>query len=146
MKTLSFPITPWTLLLILALASTVPTRAQQQPRADLAPIATSVDTLFSAYGNDTPGCAVGVIHQGEYVLKKGYGLANLEHDIPITPQTVFRTGSVSKQFTAMVLAILAERGEIDLDADVHTYLPDLTDYGHRVTIGQIILHLGVMQD
>ncbi|MCB1844191.1 MAG: serine hydrolase, partial [Halioglobus sp.] len=77
--------------------------------ADNPSLSHAVDELFADIeDNARPGCAVGVIHRGEYVLKKGYGLANLEYDLPVTPQTVFRTGSVSKQFTAMAIALLAE--------------------------------------
>lgn len=93
-----------------------------------------------------PGCAVGVIHNGNYVHRAGYGLANLEHRVPITPRTVFRTGSVSKQFTATAIAILALQGKIDLDSDVHDYLPELVDYGHKVSIRQIVHHLAGMGD
>ena len=126
----------------------MPVRSSGQTMAtiDLASLSAAVDQIFSGYNNATPGCAVGVIHNGEYVHKKGYGLANLEHEIPITPKSVFRTGSVSKQFTAMVLAILAERGEIDLEADIHTYLPDLIEYGYAVSIRQVILHMAGMPD
>lgn len=106
----------------------------------------SVDAVFADIGDDEPGCAVGVIHEGEFIHKAGYGLANMEYDIPITPQTVFRTGSVGKQFTAMAIAILAERGDLDLDADVHTYLPDLIDYDHKVTVRQMAHHIAGMGD
>lgn len=106
-----------------------------------------IDGVFAAIdGRRQPGCAAGVIHNGEYIHKSGYGLANLEHNIPINAQSVFRTGSVSKQFTAMAIAILAERGELDLDADVHTYLPDLVDYGAEVTIRQMVHHIAGMGD
>lgn len=106
-----------------------------------------IDRIAAAHiADDGPGCALGVIHDGEYVHKAGYGIANLEHDIPITSATVFRTGSLSKQFTAMAVAILAERGDLDLDADVHTYLPDLADYGHKVTVRQMVHHLAGMGD
>jgi CubicO group peptidase (beta-lactamase class C family) len=104
-----------------------------------------VDTLFSAYAApDVPGCAVGVIRNGEYVHAKGYGSANLEHGIPISRDSVFRIGSVSKQFTAAAIAILAVRRELDLDADVHTYLPELRDYDYPVTIRQMVHHLSGM--
>lgn len=107
----------------------------------------AVDAVFANLDNESqPGCAVGVIHNGAYIHKAGYGMANLEHDIPISPASVFRTGSVSKQFTAMAIAILAERGELDLDADVHEYLPDLRDYRHKVTIRQMLHHLAGMGD
>lgn len=107
----------------------------------------SVDGLFADLNpKQDPGCAVGVIHRGKYVLAKGYGLANLEHDIPISSASVFRIGSVSKQFTAMAIALLAEQGKLDLDADVHEYLPDLMDYGHKVTIRQMAHHTAGMRD
>ncbi len=96
--------------------------------------------------NVVPGCAVGVIHEGQYIYSKGYGMANLEHDIPISSRSVFRIGSLSKQFTAAAIALLAERGEIDLDADVHTYLSDLADYGVEVTIRQMIHHISGIPD
>jgi CubicO group peptidase (beta-lactamase class C family) len=106
----------------------------------------SIDAVFADFRSDEPGCAVGVIRKGEFIHKTGYGLANMEHGIPLTSQSVFRTGSVGKQFTAMAVAILAERGELDLDADVHTYLPDLIDYGHTVTIRQMLHHVAGMGD
>lgn len=114
---------------------------------ELGDLGGQVDRIASTYiGAGEPGCAVGVIHDGEYVHKTGYGIANLEHDIPITPETIFRTGSVSKQFTAMAIAILAERGDLDLDADVHEYLPDLVAYGHAVTVRQMVHHMAGMGD
>ncbi|RLA38067.1 MAG: penicillin-binding protein [Gammaproteobacteria bacterium] len=107
----------------------------------------AIDEVFAGIRVDRqPGCVAGVIHNGQYVHKAGYGLANLEYRIPITSRSAFRTGSLSKQFTAMAIAILAERGELDLDADVHKYLPELRDYGHEVTVRQMIHHLSGMGD
>ena len=107
-----------------------------------------VGALFAekSIDNTTPGCAVGVIEGGKWVLRKSYGIANLEHNIPITSESIFRTGSLSKQFTAAAIALLAEEGKIDLDADIHTYLPDLTEYGHKVTIRQMIHHVSGIPD
>ncbi len=106
-----------------------------------------VDSIFAEFNAPgVPGCAVGVIQNGEYVMVKGYGSANLEHNIPITADSVFRIGSVSKQFTALAIAILAERGQLDLQADVHDYLPELRDYGVKVTIDQMIHHLSGLGD
>ena len=107
-----------------------------------------VGALFAekSIDNTTPGCAVGVIEGGKWVIRKSYGMANLEHNIPITNKSIFRTGSLSKQFTAAAIALLAEEGKIDLDADIHTYLPDLTEYGHTVTIRQIIHHVSGIPD
>jgi CubicO group peptidase (beta-lactamase class C family) len=110
-------------------------------------LSNAIDTLATSYFKaENPGCAVGVIHQGEYVHKAGYGMANLEHNIPITSKSVFRIGSTSKQFAAMSIALLVERGELDLDADVHTYLPELMDYNHKVTVRQMVHHIAGMGD
>lgn len=111
-----------------------------------AELSKSIDTVFADIGDDEPGCAVGVIHKGDFIHNASYGLANMEYGIPITSQTVFRTGSVGKQFTAMAVAILAERGDLDLDADVRTYLPDLMDYGHKVPVRQMVHHFAGMGD
>jgi CubicO group peptidase (beta-lactamase class C family) len=107
-----------------------------------------VGALFAekSIDNTTPGCAVGVIEGGKWALRKSYGMANLEHNIPITNKSIFRTGSLSKQFTAAAIALLAEEGKIDLDADIHTYLPDLAEYGHKVTIRQMIHHVSGIPD
>jgi CubicO group peptidase (beta-lactamase class C family) len=107
-----------------------------------------VSALFAAKSvdNTTPGCAVGVIENGQWALLKSYGMANLEHDIPITSQSIFRTGSLGKQFTATAIALLVEEGKLDLDADIHAYLPDLVDYGHKVTIRQMIHHVSGIPD
>ena len=111
-------------------------------------LAREVGELFvaSAVDNTTPGCAVGVIENGQWALRSSRGMANLEHDVPITSQSIFRTGSLGKQFTATAIALLAEQGKIDLDADVHEYLPDLADYGHKVTIRQMIHHVSGIPD
>lgn len=110
-------------------------------------LSNEIDALFAGIDDDRqPGCAAGVIHEDEYIHKAGYGLANLEYGIPINSKSVFRTGSVSKQFTAMAIAILAERGDLDLDADVHEYLPDLIGYGYEVTIRQMVHHIAGMGD
>lgn len=112
-----------------------------------AELSKAVNGVFADIDADShPGCAAGVIHNGEYIHKSGYGLANLEYGMSITSQSVFRTGSVGKQFTAMSVAILAERGDLDLDTDVHEYLPDLIDYGHEVTIRQMLHHIAGMGD
>ena len=112
-----------------------------------AELGAAIDSVFADIDGATePGCAAGVIYRGEYIHKKGYGLANMEYSIPVDSTTIFRTGSVGKQFTAIAIAILAERGDLDLDADVHEYLPDLVDYGYEVTIRQMVHHIAGMGD
>ena len=118
------------------------------PALDRQKLAREVGSLFAAKGvdNTTPGCAVGVIEHGQWALRSSFGMANLEHGIPITNQSIFRTGSLGKQFTATAIALLAEQGKIDLDEDIHEYLPDLADYGHKVTVRQMIHHVSGIPD
>lgn len=105
-----------------------------------------VDAVFAAYGEQTPGCALGVIRAGEFIYRRWYGLANLEHGVPINADTVFRTGSVSKQFTAMIVLLLAEEGRLSLDDAVSQWIPELRDFGDRVTLRQLIHHTSGIRD
>lgn len=134
-------------LAVLLLISAALTPLSVEAADESGSLSKSIDAIFDSYTRGSrPGCAAGVIRNGKYIHKAGYGLANLEHGIPITSRSVFRTGSLSKQFTAMAVALLAERGDLDLDADVHTYLPELMDYGHEVTVRQMVHHLAGMGD
>ena len=106
-----------------------------------------VDEVFSDIDNqNAPGCAVGVIEQGKWLHKAGYGMANLELNVPITTSSIFRLGSVSKQFTAMAVLVLAEEGKIDLEEDIRTYLPELRDYGHKISVNAMLGHFAGMAD
>ena len=105
----------------------------------------SIDDLFNSRVNK-PGCAVGVIKDGIYIHNKGYGMANLEHDIAITPDTLFRIGSISKQFTAMLIAILEEQGKLSFDDEMKKYIPDLYNYKKKVTINHMIHHFSGLGD
>ena len=96
--------------------------------------------------NDGPGCAVGYARNGKLILQRQFGMANLEHDIAIDAHTVFRVGSTSKQFVATSIAMLSLQGKLDLDADIHSVLPDLPDYGSPVTIRQMVNHSSGIQD
>lgn len=99
-----------------------------------------VDKLFEAYDKpDVPGCALAIIHEGEIIYKRGYGLANLEYDIAITPSTVFDIGSVSKQFTAACALLLEFQGKLKLEDDIHAYLPEL-NYKQPITLSNLIHH------
>jgi len=106
-----------------------------------------IDQIFNDIDTaNAPGCAVGVIKDHQLVVGKGYGMANLEHDIPLSTHTVFRMASVSKQFTAMAVHLLADEGLIDLEKDIRTYLPELTNYGSQVTINAMLGHFAGMGD
>ena len=97
-----------------------------QPSALPAGAAERIDALFSVWNApDRPGCAVGVVERGELAFARGYGMANLEHGVPITPSSVFDIGSVSKQFTAASIALLVIDGKLSLDDDIHRFIPEL---------------------
>lgn len=100
-----------------------------------------VDQLMAAYdGPGVPGGVVGVIRDGELVFAKAYGLANLTHDVPFATDTRTNIGSTSKQFAAFAIALLAERGELSLDDDVRTHIPELPDFGETVTLRHLLTH------
>ncbi len=100
-----------------------------------------VDRLFSEWDRpDSPGCALGIIDEGNWLYRRGYGMANLEHDIPITSKTVMRIGSLSKQFSAMAILLLAQQGRLSLDDDVRKFLPELPDYGEPIRISDLMYH------
>ena len=105
----------------------------------------NIDALFDNR-IEKPGCAVGVIENGQYIHKRGYGYANLEHMIPIDSKTIFRIGSVSKQFTAMAIAILEEKGLLSFEDEMQTHIPDLINYGETVTINHMIHHYSGLGD
>ena len=106
-----------------------------------------IDAIFSSIPQyDAPGCSVGVIEDGKFIHKAGYGMANLELDVPLSADSIFRMASVSKQFTATAVHLLADQGLIDLDEDIRTYLPELNDYGQKVTIRQMLGHVSGMGD
>ena len=106
-----------------------------------------VDDLFESWSKPgTPGAAVAIIQHGKLVYEKGYGLANLEYDIPVTPQTIYHVASVSKQFTAMALVLLEQEGKLSLEDEVHKYLPELPDYKHPITLRQLLQHTSGIRD
>jgi CubicO group peptidase (beta-lactamase class C family) len=115
------------------------------------PSPSSVDALFSDFAKPgSPGCALGVYRDGKIVYAKGYGLANVEQQTPITPASVFDIGSTSKQFTAASILLLKQEGKLRLDDDIHKYLQELPEYagpdGGKVTILQLLNHTSGMRD
>ena len=109
--------------------------------------AADVDKVFAAYtGPDSPGCAVGLYRDGKIVYEKGFGFADLEHNVPIGPGTMFYAGSVSKQFTAMAVALAVKQGLFGLDDDIRTLIPELPDYGVRITPRHLIHHTSGLRD
>jgi CubicO group peptidase (beta-lactamase class C family) len=110
-------------------------------------MATKVDKVFEKWARpDSPGCALGIYKDGQVVYKRGYGMANLNDDIPITPATVFHVASMSKQFTAASILLLAQQGKLSLDDDVHKYIPELPDFGERITLRHLMHHTSGLRD
>jgi len=128
---------------IASTAVTIPAAAQS---AFPDSIVRRIDAVFARYPSDAPGCALGVFQNGRIALAKGYGLANVEYFTPITPHTPFIMGSVSKQFTAAAIALLVEQDRISLDDDVRKYVPELPDYGKRITINNLVHHTSGIRD
>jgi CubicO group peptidase (beta-lactamase class C family) len=105
-----------------------------------------VDRVFAKYNSSTPGCAVGVATDGTAVLTGGYGSADLEHDVAITPLTIFEAGSVSKQFTAASVLLLAREGKLSIDDPARKYIPELPDYGTPLLIRHMLNHTSGLRD
>jgi len=106
-----------------------------------------IDDIFQRWNKlSTPGGSVAVIRDGKVLFQKGYGAANLEYDVPITPDTIFHVASVSKQFTAMSIVLLEEDGKLSIDDDVHKYLTELPDYGRKITIRNLLQHTSGIRD
>jgi len=100
-----------------------------------------VDRVFAEWNTtSSPGCALAVVKDDHVVYEHGYGMANLELGIAITPQSVFDIGSVSKQITAMAILLLAQEHKLSLDDDIRKYLPEMPDYGSTITIRHMLHH------
>jgi len=100
-----------------------------------------MDDLFREYsGEDSPGCVIGIIRKGEMVFKKGYGMANLEYNIPITSESTFCIASNSKQFTGMCIALLEEEGQLNVNDNIRKYIPEFPHYENEVTISNLLYH------
>jgi CubicO group peptidase (beta-lactamase class C family) len=109
--------------------------------------AAKVDEIFAEWkSQESPGCTVAVSQGGKTLLSRAYGMADLEHDVPITPTTIFEAGSVSKQFTAAAALLLVQQGKLSLTDDVRKYVPELPDYGKPITIAHLIHHTSGLRD
>src|SRR6476659_4506260 len=107
----------------------------------------SIDSLFKRWdNNNTPGCAIGVVRNDSIIYAKGYGMANLEYGIPVTAQTIFHMASISKQFTAYAILLLAKQGKLQLDDDIHKYLSWFPDLKKKITIRNLLNHTSGIRD
>lgn len=135
------PLLATPLLALMSLAGLSAAAAQSVP----APAA--IDSIFARYDHThTPGCALGVFRNGAIAYQRGYGMADLNQGVPISPGTVFYIASTSKQFTALSIALLAEEGRISLDDPVRKYVPELPPYADPITIRHLIHHTSGLRD
>jgi CubicO group peptidase (beta-lactamase class C family) len=104
------------------------------------------EKVTRAYVAPAPGCAAAVSLNGETVFEKAFGLADLEFNVPNTPQTIFESGSVAKQFTAAAIVLLQQEGKLSLDDPVRKYIPELPDYGALLTIRHLLHHTSGIRD
>jgi CubicO group peptidase (beta-lactamase class C family) len=109
--------------------------------------AKEVDALFADWDTaETPGAVVAVIEDGKAAYQNAYGMADLERSVPLSTKSLFDIASISKQFTAMCVLLLEERGQLSLDDDIRTYLTSFPDYGHTITLRHLIHHTSGLRD
>ena len=116
--------------------------AQEPPT----PKVSEIDKIFSWATPQSPGCAIAVSLRGELVVNRAYGSADLERHVPITPDTIFDSGSLTKQFIAAAVLLLVEDGKLSLSDDIRNYVPELPDYGHTITIDHLLTHTSGIRD
>ena len=108
---------------------------------------TKIDQVFADYAKpDSPGCSLAVYRNAAIAYARGYGMASLELDVPITPQTVFDIGSTSKQFTAFSILLLQQQGRLSVEDDIRKFLSEIRDYGKRITVHHLMTHTSGMRD
>lgn len=106
-----------------------------------------VDSIFRHMNTTaTPGCALSVMEEGNIIYEKGYGMANLEYGITISPQSVFHVASVSKHFTAMAIELLVNEGKVSWDDDIRKYAPEVPDFGKTITLRHLVHHTSGLRD
>ncbi|MBA2500541.1 MAG: serine hydrolase [Chitinophagaceae bacterium] len=110
-------------------------------------ITKKIDNIFKEWNtSNSPGCVVGVVKNDSLIYVKGFGMADIEHAFPITPTTIFYMASVSKQFTGYSIVLLARQGKINIDEDIHVYLPWATQFGKRITVRNLLNHTSGIRD
>jgi len=106
-----------------------------------------VDSVFKAYDRtDSPGCALGIYRDGRIIYARGYGMANLELGIAISPLTIFDIGSTSKQFSAFAIGLLEQDGKLSLDDPIRKHIPELGAYAEGIKLGDLVHHTSGLRD
>lgn len=105
-----------------------------------------IDAIFSQWNPNGPGAALMVVRRDQTIYNQAFGMADLEHNIPNTPETVFEAGSVSKQFTAAAILLLVQDGKLSLDDDIRKHLPEIPNYGPTIKIRHLMTHTSGLRD
>ncbi len=121
------------------LASLGSAASAQAPKLDL-------DKVFGSIAPTGPGCVAGVAFGDVSTVTAAYGQADLEHPDPLTPASIFETGSLAKQFTAAAMMLLVQDGKLSLDDDIRRYLPEMPDYGTPITIRHLLTHTSGLRE
>ncbi|MEP7232982.1 MAG: serine hydrolase domain-containing protein [Ginsengibacter sp.] len=131
------------IILTIIFGCTIKTFAQSLPDSTIK----KIDSLFLKWNTaNSPGCTVGIVRNDSLIFSKGYGMANLEYAISNEPQTLFHMASVSKQFTACSIVLLAKQGKLKLDDDIHKWLPWFPDLKEKITIRNLLNHTSGIRD
>jgi CubicO group peptidase (beta-lactamase class C family) len=134
---------PILVLLIVVSQAAANQKAQAQTWQDTV---RSIETLFTRYHPDAPGCELAISRNGQLLYSKAWGMADLEHHIPLTTAAPTEAGSVSKQFTAAAILLLQQQGKLSLDDDVRKYIPELPDYGKPIRLRYMMHHTSGIRD
>jgi CubicO group peptidase (beta-lactamase class C family) len=117
------------------------------PAVAQGPESGQVDRLFAEWDKPTsPGCALAVMKDGRIIHRRGYGMADLDHNVKITPSTVFHAASMSKQFTAAAVLMLAQEGKLSLDDPVKKYVAEIPDFGTPIALHHLLHHTSGLRD
>lgn len=140
--------TPFRFFALVLLSALIQPTAWSQTNATQAERPSAqVDKLFEKMDTTiSPGCAVAAMRDGKVLYQRGYGMADLDHDVPIRTDTVFHVASMSKQFTAAAIVMLAQEHKLSLDDEVRKYIPELPDFGTPVTLRQLVHHTSGLRD
>ncbi len=143
----SLRLAPLAALTLLFSAPSLHAQLVRPPAGDAPGLVAITDRVFAQY-NDThsPGCAVGIARGGSVLLERGYGMADLAGERPITPSTILESGSVAKQFTATAVLLLAKDGKLSLDDDARKYIPELPKYDKVITVRHLLTHTSGLRE
>lgn len=105
-----------------------------------------IEKIFARYKPSNPGAQLAISRNGKVIFSKAWGMADMEHNVPLTTESVTEAGSVSKQFTSAAILLLEQQGKLSLDDNVRNYIPEMPDYGYPITLRQMMQHKSGLKD